>query len=305
MRLYAEKFPAASELLRDLNQHYVYIDGAFLKADEARVSVWDHGYLYGDSVFEGIRAYNGKIFKLGEHVERLFESAKSTGIACSLTRDEISEVVVQTFRINKIRDGHARIIMSRGVGRMGLDPRNCQASSVTVMAYPFPPVYKEKAIRMITSSVRRRGPLSVDARVKCSNYMDNILAKLQAIAAGVDEALMLDNQGYVAEATGENVFVVKKSKIATPYATAALSGITRDTVMEIARTNRFEVREQNMTDHDLYTADEVFLTGTAAEIVPVVEVDGRTIGSGQVGKITSEIQQMYKDYVRAHGSPIY
>lgn len=305
MLLYAEKFPAAGELLGDLHQLYVYIDGAFVKGDGARVSVWDHGYLYGDSVFEGIRAYEGGIFKLPEHVERLFESAKSTSINCTLTREEISEVVIQTFRINNIKDGHARIMLSRGVGTMGLDPRNCRASSLTVMAYPFPPVYKEKAIRMLTSSVRRKGPLSVDARVKCSNYMDNILAKLQAMAAGVDEALMLDNQGYLAEATGENVFAVKKNKIATPYATAALAGITRDTVMEIAHTDGFEVEEQNMTVHDLYTADEVFLTGTAAEIVPVLQIDGRTIGSGQVGETTTRIQQLYKEYVQAHGSPIF
>jgi branched-chain amino acid aminotransferase len=305
-QLYREKFHSTSELVGDLYNLYAYIDGVFVKGDDVKVSIWDHSYLYGDSVFEGIRAYNGKIFKLTEHIQRLFESAKSIEITCPLSLQEMSEAVIRTFRINKIREGHGRATISRGIGRMGLDPRRCKEPSVTVLAYPFPPTYKGEAIRMITSSIRRKGPLSVDAKVKCSNYMDNILAKLQATAAGVDEAVMLDNQGYVAEATAENIFAVKNGKILTPPTTAALNGITRATIITIAEANGFEITEQDMTLHDLYTADEVFLTGTAAEIVPAKEIDGRKIGSGNLGNITAKLQGLYKRYVESEaGSPIF
>lgn len=277
-----------------------------MKGDEAKVSIWDHSYLYGDSVFEGIRAYDGKVFKLAEHVERLLDSARSIRIPCQLTSEELAQVVCETFKVNGIRDGHGRITVSRGVGSMGLDPRKCRVSSITVMTYPFPPTYGNKAVRLITSSVRRKGPLSIDSKVKCSNYMDNILAKLQAIAAGVDEALMLDSQGYVAEATAENVFAVRKSKIVTPYITAALRGLTRDTVMEIARLEGYQVFEENMTLHDLYTADEVFLTGTAAEVVGVGDIDGRIIGAGVMGTTTARLQELYKKYVLVQGGvPIF
>ena len=189
---------------------------------------------------------------------------------------------------------------------MGLDPRKTRMPSVVVMTYPLPATYGEKPVRMITSSVRRKGPLSVDAKVKCSNYMDNILAKLQAIAAGTDEALMLDGQGFVAEATAENVFVVKRGSLATPFTTAALQGITRDTVIELVRAEGVNVEERNLTVHDLYIADEVFLTGTAAEIAVVGELDGRTIGSGSMGKVTTQVRHLYQTYARSnHGTPIF
>lgn len=281
------------ELVGDLYNLYIYINGAFTKGAEARISVWDHGLLYGDGVFEGIRAYHGGVFKLGEHLERLFDSAKAIGLDLQLGPNELRKIVLETLRRNQLTDAHIRIVVTRGVGRPGLDPRNCQQPSVIVMAYPFPPLLGRKPIRVISSSIRRKSPYAVDARIKSLNYLDNILAKMQAIVAGVDDVLMLDMNGWVAEASAANLFCVKNEIISTPLLTAALPGITRATVIDLVGEMGYTVQERPITLGDLYVANEIFMTGTAAEVVPVGEVDGRVINHGQMGEITARIAEKY------------
>jgi len=296
--LFAEKFqPSLKECVGALYDRYVYIDGRFVKGEEAKISVWDHGLLYGDGVFEGIRAYDGKVFKLDEHIERLLHSAKALKITVPLTKEELKRVVLETLRINGLKDAHVRIIVTRGPGIPGLDPKRAARPSVIVTAYPYPPLLGRKPIRLKTASIRRKSPHSIDARIKCLNYLDSILAKLEAVAAGADDAVMLDVNGFVAEASAANIFVVKGSTIYTPPPIAALHGITRATVMEIARELGYRVEEKNLTLYDLYTADEVFLTGTATEIAPVEEIDGRKIPKAP-GPITQQIINAYQKHVR-------
>jgi len=287
------------DMVGDLYELYVFINGEFVKGKEAKVSVWDHGLVYGDGVFEGIRAYSGGVFKLGEHLRRLSDSAKAIGIDVPLSAQEIRDVVLEAMRRNDLSDAHIRVIVTRGIGRLGLDPRNCKRASVVVMTYPFPPLLGAKPVRVLSSSIRRKAPNSVDARIKSLNYLDNILAKFQAVAAGYDDAIMLDVNGCIAEATGENVFAIKNEVISTPSLTAALPGITRATVIELAMGMGYPVNERPMTLGELFMADEVFLTGTAAEIAPVAEVDGRTISRGAVGPITGKIIAAYKACVTA------
>jgi branched-chain amino acid aminotransferase len=286
------------ERLKDLYDQYVYIDGEFVKGEEAKISVFDHGFLYGDGVFEGIRAYDGNVFALDEHLDRLYESAKALSIAVPIGKKELGQAILETLRKNKLKNAHIRPIVTRGVGRPGMDPKRAVRPSVIIMAYPFPPYAGEKPLRTIISSIRRKSPYSVDSKIKSLNYLDNILAKLQATAANVDEAIMMDMNGFVAEGTGENLFVVKNGKMYTPYPVAALEGVTRRIVMELASKLGIEVYERNLTYQELYVADEVFLTGTAAEIVAVKEIDGRTIGNGEPGPITETMIKEYKQYVR-------
>jgi len=259
--------------------------------------------LYGDSVFEGIRAYKGKVFRLAEHLERLVDSAKSIGIKVPLTIDELTQVVLTTFRINGLQDGHMRLTVTRGAGTVGLDPRRAKSPSVIAMAYPFPPTLGDKAIRLITSAVRRKSCDSVDAKVKSSNYMDNILAKLQANSVGADDALMLDRDGYVAEATATNLFVLRKGKWSTPAPVACLEGVTRQIAMDILKEMGSLIEERSLTLHELYVAQEVFLTGTGAEIVPVESVDGRKIGGSAPGPLTREVIRRFKLFTE-EGIPI-
>ena len=291
--------PSAKDALGELHNLHVYVDGRFLSGDQAAVSVWDHGLLYGDGTFEGIRAYDGKVFKLDEHIERLFDSAHSLGIGnIPLTRDEMKEAVLRTIRKNSLRDAHIRPIITRGLGRPGLDPRRAVRPSVAILAYPFPPLLGEKPLKLIVSSVRRKSPHSVDSKIKSLSYVDNVLAKIQANIANMDDAIMTDLEGFVAEGTTENLFVVKKEQIYTPWTTACLHGITRATVIEVASEMRYKVEEKNVTVHELYSADEVFLSGTGAGIVPVCEVDGRSVGKICPGRITERIRQAYDKYVR-------
>ncbi len=285
---------------------YIYYDGKFLKGDEARITPFDHGLCLGDGVFEGIRAYNGYVFKLDEHVARLFDSAKALGITIPLTIEELKQAIVLTLRKNGLTNAHIRPIITRGPGKLGLDPRRSVRASVIIMAYPFPPLLGEKAVKLIISSVRRKSPYSVDSKIKSISYIDNIMAKLQANAVGADDAIMLDVNGLVGEACGENIFIVKNAWIYTPPPTAALHGITRAVVMELAEKLGYKAFEKTLTPHDLYTADEVFLTGTAAEIVPVSEVDGRKIGAAAPGHITEKLVEAFKAYVKEFkGTPIY
>ena len=304
MELFRNRFPADNkDTLGGLNDLYVFIDGEFLCRDEASISVWEHAFMYGDSVFEGIRAYGGKVFRLPEHLERLMESAKSVGIDVPLSIEELTRVVLETFSINRLQEGHLRLTVTRGVGKVGLDPRNSKCASVIVMAYPFPPTLGEKAVRLVTSSVRRKGSDSVDAKVKTSNYMDNILAKLQANFTGMDDALMLDRNGYVAEATATNVFVLRKGKWFTPIPVACLEGVTRHVAMEILKGMGSPVEERNLTLHELYVAQEAFLTGTGAGVVPVESVDGRRIGEHAPGEVTREVVRRFK-VITEEGTPI-
>jgi len=299
--------PSLKEILSDLYDLYVYIDGIFVKGEDAKISVWDHGFLYGDGVFEGIRAYDGMIFKLDNHIDRLFDSMKAIGIEnFPLSKDELKKAVIETLRKNSLRDAHIRIIVTRGTGRPGLDPRRSVRPSVIIMTYPFPPWLGVKPLRVLTASIRRKSPYSIDAKIKSLNYLDNVLAKLQAVSAGFDEALMLSLDGCVAEGTGENIFIVKGEKLYTPPPIAALHGITRATVMELANKMGFETIEKNLTLQEIYTADEIFLTGSGAEIVPVKEIDGRKIGTKAPGPITHKIIETYKKYVRTkYTTPIY
>ena len=303
----SEKFiPDLKGVLGDLYDLYVYIDGKFLRGEDAKISVFDHGLLYGDGVFEGIRAYDGAVFKLDEHIDRLHDSAKAIGIdKIPLTKQELKEALLETLRRNRLQNAHIRVIITRGAGKPGLDPRRSVRPSVIVSAYPFPPLLGEKPVRLITASIRRKS-YSIDAKIKSLNYLDNVLAKLQAAAVGVDDAIMLDVDGSVGEGTGENLFVIKNEKIFTPSTLAALHGITRATVMQLAQKLGYEVCEKTVTIQELWTADEVLLSGTGAEITPVAEIDGRKIGKEAPGPITQKIRDAYKAYVKKeHRTPIY
>ncbi len=297
--LYRERFPtSAQDVLGALHDLYVYLDGRFLRRDEAAVSVWEHSFLYGDGVFEGIRAYDGRIFKLDKHLSRLLESAKSLDLAVPLSKKELAEVVSATFAVNGLKEGHMRLTVTRGVGTMGLNPRNSKACSVVAMAYPFAPLLGDKAVRLITSTVRRRRCDSVDAKIKSANYLENILAKIQSNNAKYDDALMLDHNGHVAEATAMNIFACHKEKWSTPTTVACLDGVTRQVVIDLLRGLGTAVVVRDISLHELYIADEVFCTGTGAEIVPVESVDGRVIGDGAPGPVTKTIIKQYRELTR-------
>lgn len=288
----------------------IYIDGEFYPENEAKISVFDHGLLYGDGVFEGIRVYNGRIFKLGEHIERLYESAKTVGIEVPLSKEEFKKAIIEVVRRNNLRDAYIRPIVTRGRGRLGLDPRHCQKPTVIIIPqrleeYPLT-VAAKKAVRAIVSSIRRTPPFCLPPMVKSLNYQNNILAKLEAIRAGVDEAIMLDWMGYVCEGTGDNIFIVKNGVLITPPIYASiLPGITRQTIIDIAKRLKMEVLERNITIHDLYNADEVFLTATGIEIVPVIEIDGRKIGSGEPGPVFIRIKEEFEKLTQKTGTPVY
>ncbi|QGG46407.1 branched-chain-amino-acid transaminase [Heliorestis convoluta] len=271
----------------------IYLDGEFVQEDQAKVSVFDHGYLYGDGIFEGIRAYNGRVFKLKEHIDRLYDSAKAINMTIPLNADEMTEVVLESLRRNNLRDGYIRLVVSRGKGDLGLDPRKCPKASVLCIAAAitlYPKECYENGLDVITVATRRNIPEALNPRIKSLNYLNNILAKIEAARAGVLEAIMLNQEGYVAECTGDNIFIVKNGRLITPPPhVGILEGITRNCVMELARQRDIEVKEQVFARYDVYTADEVFLTGTAAEVIPVVTVDGRTIGNGQPGPMTKAL----------------
>jgi len=278
---------------------YVYIDGFFVPREEAKISVWDHGLLYGDGVFEAIRVYDWNIFKLKEHINRLFESAKAIMINIPLSKDELISKTVEIVKKNNLRYGYIRIIVTRGVGPMGVDPRNCKKPTIIIMTERREPIWGERPIVAITSSIRRIPPECIDPKIKSLNYLNNILAKIEAINVGADAAIMLNIQGYVSEASTENIIIVKNSFLyAPPLEAGILRGITRETIMEIAKDLNISVVERNLTIHDLYTADEVFLEGTAAELAPVVIIDGRIISDGKPGPIFKKIYEEYRK--RAH-----
>ncbi|HRR88608.1 MAG TPA: branched-chain-amino-acid transaminase [Methanoculleus sp.] len=285
----------------------IYLDGRFVPEEEARVSVFDHGLLYGDGVFEGIRAYNGKIFRLDEHLARLYDSAKAIDLAIPLTKAEMTEVIKETLRQNSLRDAYIRPIVTRGRGDLGLDPLKCAKPTVIVIAVTWGAMYGdlyEKGLRAICVSVRRTPPESMPPNVKSLNYLNNILAKIEANHRGVDEAIFFDTKGHVSEGSGDNIFVVKDGVIITPPTLNNLRGITRMVVLEIAAKMGITLLERDLGYFDLYTADEVFVTGTAAEVAPIREIDGRVIGNGKPGPITRQLMAAFRTATQKEGTPI-
>ena len=286
-----------------------YVNGRFVPKEEATVSVYDHGYLYGDGVFEGIRVYNGRVFKLEAHVERLFESAHTLQIQIPLGRKEMTEAILETVRRTGLRDAYIRPVVSRGAGDLGIDPRKCPRPNVVIIVDAiqlYPEEAYRRGLRMITASTRQRPVDVLNPRVKTCNYLNNIIARIEVNRAGVDEGLMLTTSGHVAECTADNIFIVKKGRVLTPPAhLGILAGVTRQTVLDLCGSLGIPAAEQTLTLHDMYTADECFLTGTGAELGPVVELDGRKIGTGQPGPVTQRILAAFRDLAAREGTPVY
>jgi branched-chain amino acid aminotransferase len=286
----------------------VYIDGKFVEEAEAKVSVFDHGLLYGDGVFEGIRAYHGRVFKLKEHIDRLFYSAKAIMLNIPASHADIMKATVETCRQNGIRDGYIRLLVTRGPGGLGLNPNRCKHPSVIIIADKiqlYPAEYYTRGLDIVTVATVRNLHSAVNPAIKSLNYLNNILAKIEANNAGVEEAVMLNAQGFVAEGTGDNIFIVKQGKLLTPPLSAgALYGITRQTVIDLAAQSGIEVSEPDLTRYDLFNADECFLTGTGAEIIPVVKIDGRVIGNGKPGPMTARLEEGYRSLTQTTGEPI-
>ena len=278
----------------------IYINGKFYDKDNAKISVFDHGLLYGDGVFEGIRSYNCRVFKLNEHIDRLFESAQSIMLKIPLTKEQLIKAVLSTLRANKLDNAYIRLVVTRGVGDLGLDPRKCnQGATIIIIADKvalYPQEFYRRGLVIVTVPTVRNLPEALNPQIKSLNYLNNILAKIEAANAGCDEAIMLDSLGYVAECTGDNIFVVKNGHLYTPpQCMGTLRGITRDSILEIARKNKIPAHEHVITRHEVYISDECFLTGTAAEVIPVVKVDGRVIGQGKPGKLTLNLMKKFKE----------
>jgi len=283
----------------------VYIDGKYYNKENAKISVFDHGFLYGDGVFEGIRSYSRLVFKLKEHIDRLYESAHGIMLKISFSKKEMIDAVIGTLKLNKLNDAYIRLIVTRGIGDLGLDPRKCKGSSVVIITdkiqlYPEK-LYKE-GLKLITVPTPRNIPEALNPQIKSLNYLNNILAKIEALNSGYEEALMFTSSGYVAECTGDNIFLIKGNRLLTPPAyLGILKGITRASVMDIGRKLKLEVTEEVITRHNLFTADECFLTGTAAEIIPVVSIEERIIGTGKPGKITLKLMKEFRELTKRDG----
>jgi branched-chain amino acid aminotransferase len=284
----------------------VYVSGAFRSGAAASVSVFDHGLLYGDGIFEGIRAYNGRVFKLERHIERLFDSAKAIRLEIPHTQAEVCDIVVETCRRNHIEDGYIRLVVTRGPGDLGIDPRKCPRPELFVIALPLLTMYRDASagIRMITSTFRRNAIDATSPAIKSLNYLNNVLARIDANDRGADEALMLDAQGYVAEATVDNFFIVTGHELVAPPTATNLKGVTRETLLGLALSLGIRIKERPFTLFDVWTAREAFICGTGAEVVPVLSVDGRTIGEGRIGPVTSRVVAAYFELVRSQGRPI-
>lgn len=291
-----------------MTEPLIYSNGKFVPKSEATTSIFDHGFLYGDGVFEGIRAYNGRVFKLAEHLDRLYDSAKAIAMDIPLSKEEMTEAVLETLRKNNLTDAYIRLIVSRGVGDLGLDPRKCPNRNVFIIGQEWGAMYGdlyEKGLKAVTVAVRRNAPDALSPNIKSLNYLNNILAKIEANDKGGDEAIFLDNNGHIAEGSGDNIFVIKNGKVYTPPTISNLKGITRATAIELLHERNYEVFVQNIAMFDLYTADEIFVTGTAAEAAPITNVDGRVIGDGQVGPVTREMIKAFEEITTTIGTPIY
>ncbi|PWK13063.1 branched-chain-amino-acid transaminase [Tumebacillus permanentifrigoris] len=291
-----------------MSEMMIYLDGDFVPKQEAVVSVFDHGFLYGDGIFEGIRCYGGNVFCLHEHIVRLYESAKSILLDIPMTPQEMEDAVVETVRVNQMADGYIRLVVSRGVGDLGLDPRNCKRATVIIIAEQlklFPAEFYERGLAIVTVPTRRNVPDALNPKIKSLNYLNNILVKIEAARAGVHEALMLNQDGYVCEGSGDNIFLVKNGKVVTPPTyLGALEGITRNIVIEMCEKLGIPCEEKPFTRHDVYVADEVFLTGTAAEMIPVIDVDGRGIGNGEPGAMTRRLTEEFRAYTHVRGTKV-
>jgi len=287
----------------------VYINGKYRDEADATISVFDHGLLYGDGIFEGIRAYNGRVFKLKEHIDRLFYSAKAILLQIPMSHTDMMKAVVDTCRENDVRDGYVRLVVTRGAGTLGLNPNRCKDPSVIIIAGKiqlYPPELYQKGMDIITVPTVRNLHSALNPAIKSLNYLNNILAKIEANNSGCEEAIMLNAEGFVAECTGDNLFIVKENNLLTPPLTAgALYGITRRVVLDLAVELGVKTAETNLTRYDLFNADECFLTGTGAELVPIVRIDGRIIGNGKPGPITGRLVEKYHALTKISGEPIY
>jgi branched-chain amino acid aminotransferase len=298
-----------SETDRAVKQPNIYIDGEFFAESDAKISVFDHGLLYGDGIFEGIRFYNGRVFRLEEHLDRLWDSARSICLEIPMSVPAMAEAVLETIRQNDLRDGYIRLVVTRGVGNLGLNPAQCKRPSVIIIAATialYPPEIYTRGLTVVTCATRRTSPSALNPAVKSLNYLNNVMARIEANLAGADEALMLNEAGNVAECTADNVFVIKHGQIFTPpIAAGALRGITRAVVFEIAAELGIKITETDITRHDVFIADECFLTGTAAELIPVIKADGRVIGNGKPGPISMRMISRFREITRETGTPIY
>ncbi|MFM7844891.1 MAG: branched-chain-amino-acid transaminase [Planctomycetota bacterium] len=281
----------------------VYISGTLYAKEDAKISVYDHGLLYGDGVFEGMRSYSGKVFRLTEHLDRLWDSAKAIWLEIPISKQDLARAVYETLAANQITDGYIRLVITRGAGTLGLDPNRTSHPQVIIIADHialYPAEFYERGLEIVTASTIRNHPAALSPRIKSLNYLNNILAKIEGLKAGCVEALMLNQKGEIAECTGDNIFLIRHGELLTPPVDAGiLEGITRNAVMEIAGNNGIVVREIPLTRHDVYIADECFLTGSAAEVIPVVKVDNRSIGDGQVGPITKKLRTLFHELTRA------
>lgn len=292
-----------------MSQQWIYLDGEFVTKENAKVSVFDHGFLYGDGIFEGIRVYNGNIFKCKEHLDRLYDSAKSIDLVIPLAYDEMLEAMAETIRRNDTRNGYIRLIVSRGPGNLGLDPRRCPQPTVLIIVEQLA-IYSEEAylngLRAVSVAQRRNLPDALNPKIKSLNYLNNVLVKIQSNFAGVDEAIMMNAQGYVTEGSGDNIFIVKNGVITTPPCyLGALEGITRQAIIELCAKLDIPLKEEPFSMHDVYIADEVFFTGTAAEVIAAREIDGRIIGSGQAGPVTLQLLEEFRKIVDKDGYKVW
>lgn len=286
---------------------WIYVDGKFVPAEEAAISIYDHGLLYGDGVFEGIRAYNGRVFRLEDHVKRLYDSAKAIMLEIPLSQEEMCSAILETLRKNELSDAYIRPLVTRGVGDLGLDPLKCAKPTVLIITKKWDAMYGdlyEVGLTAVTVTVRRNSPAALPPNIKSLNYLNNVLAKIEANVKGGDEAIFLDAEGTVSEGSGDNIFVVKDGEIFTPPTLNNLKGITRKAVIEVAETEGYTVREVALGLFDLYTADELIVTGTAAEVAPVTVIDGRAIGDGKPGPITKVLIEGVRVLTLTTGTPI-
>jgi branched-chain amino acid aminotransferase len=288
---------------------WIYLNGELVEKEKAVVSVYDHGFLYGDGVFEGIRVYSGNVFRLKEHLDRLYDSAKAILLNIPHTYEEMEEIVLETLRKNEFNDAYIRLVVSRGTGDLGLDPRKCKTPNIVVIAEQlalFPQELYEKGITMVTVPTRRNRPDILSPKVKSLNYLNNIMVKVEATNAGADEALTLNTEGYVAEGSGQNIFIVKRGILYTPPSyVGALEGVTRNAIIDLAKELGYVIKEEPFTRYDVYVADEVFLTGTAAEVIPVVSLDARVIGDGKPGIHTHTLLNAFRRLVVEDGVKVY
>jgi branched-chain amino acid aminotransferase len=288
---------------------WIYLNGSYVQKENALISVYDHGFLYGDGIFEGIRIYNGNIFKCNEHLDRLYDSAKSIMLNIPLTYTEMKQTLIETVRKNELRDGYIRLVVSRGPGDLGLDPRRSPKANVIIIVEQLA-IYPEEAylngLKTVSVSTRRNIPDALNPKIKSLNYLNNIMVKIQANLAGVGEAIMLNSQGYVAEGSSDNIFIIKRGIVYTPPCyCGALEGITRAAIIEICQKIGFIIKEEPFTLHDVYVADEVFFTGTAAEVIAVREVDARIIGEGKAGPMTTRLLKEFRNVVEIDGAKVY